>query len=138
MPRSHRADWPTVWLGVAQAVAQRSSCIRSQVGAVIVVDNQETYVGYNGPESGETNCDKGGCPRGQKSFDELPSGAAFNSLAGLCTAVHAEMNALRKYLKAHPEGVTGEVVLFSTREPCQGCWMQLLMAGFTTNQIVWV
>ena len=107
------------------------------MGAVVVVDNQETYVGYNGPESGEINCDKGGCPRGRKSFNELPSGAPFNSLAGLCTAVHAEMNALRKYLKAHPD-VTSKAILYTTREPCQGCWMRLLTAGFTVNQIVWV
>lgn len=137
MPRSHRADWPTVWLGVAQAVASRSSCIRSQVGAVVVVDNQETYVGYNGPESGETNCDKGGCPRGRMTFEELPSNSPFDITEGYCSAVHAEINALRKYLKVH-RIVTSKAVLFTTREPCHMCWTELLKAGFTGNQIVWV
>lgn len=136
MPLRRRADWPEVWLGVAQAVAGRSSCVRAQVGAVVVVDNQLTYVGYNGPESGETNCDQGGCPRGQKSFEELPSGAAFNGREGFCTAVHAEINALQKYLRVHID-VTSRAVLYTTREPCHQCWTQLLAAGFTVNQIVW-
>lgn len=119
-------------------MANRSSCVRSQVGAVIVVDNRDTYVGYNGPESGAVNCDEGGCPRGKKTFDELPSGAAFNGRAGFCTAVHAEINALRKYMAASRVGVTSKAVLFTTREPCHQCWTQLLAAGFTVNQIVWV
>jgi dCMP deaminase len=108
------------------------------VGAVVVVDNQDVYVGYNGPESGAINCDKGGCPRGQKSFDELPSGAAFDSRTGFCTAVHAEINALRKYLASSRNGVTSKAVLYTTREPCHRCWTQLLAAGFSINQIVWV
>ncbi|QKY78613.1 deoxycytidylate deaminase [Streptomyces phage Dryad] len=117
-------------------MAERSSCVRSQVGAVVVLDNQETFIGYNGPESGEVNCNNGGCPRGLKSFEELPSGHVFRG-EGYCTAVHAEINALRKYLRAHPEGVTSKAVLFTTREPCHKCWTELLAAGFTINQIVW-
>ena len=95
---SRRASWPEVWLGVAASVATRSSCLRDQVGAVLVVDNQEVFVGYNGPRSGETNCEDGGCPRGQMSTDQLPHGARFDGV-GRCTAVHAEINAINKFFK---------------------------------------
>lgn len=132
---SRRASWPEVWLGVAKAVSTRSSCLRDQVGAVLVVDNQETYVGYNGPRSGEANCEDGGCPRGLKSAEELPHGSRFDG-AGECTAVHAEINALAKYLKRNSD-VTGKCVLYTTREPCHRCWTHLLHVGFSVNQIVW-
>lgn len=120
---------------MAAAVAKRSSCIRSQVGAVIVHDNFWTYVGYNGPSRGKVNCDDGGCPRGRKSFEELPSGSGFDGYVGFCTAVHAEINALSKFLGHRP--VNGRTILYTTREPCAGCWHKLLAAGFTTDQIVW-
>lgn len=120
---------------MARAVAPRSSCIRSQVGAVIVRDNMWTFVGYNGPSKGKPNCDKGGCPRGRKSFEELPSGAAFDMDEGFCTAVHAEINALSKFLAVM--SVTPSTMLYTTREPCAGCWQKLLSAGFLVSQVVW-
>jgi len=120
---------------VAQAVAGRSSCCRSQVGAVLVVDNYWTFVGYNGPESGRTNCDDGGCPRGLLSFEQLPTGSRFDG-DGECTAVHAEINAAMKYFR-HYKLVTPDVMLYSTREPCERCWDELDRMGFMRDQIVW-
>lgn len=132
---SRRSSWPEVWLGVAKAIGGRSSCLRDQVGAVLVVNNFETYVGYNGPESGWPNCEDGGCPRGQKTAEELPHGALFDG-PGACTAVHAEMNAVRKYLRHH-KSVTADCVLYTTREPCHDCWERLLRYRFHVNQVVW-
>lgn len=130
-----RSDWRSVWLGVAQSVAMRSSCIRSQVGAVVVVDDYWTFVGYNGPKTGRPNCNIGGCPRGLLTAEQLPHGAAFEG-AGLCEAVHAEINALTKYLRYH-KLVTPDVMLYTTREPCERCWDELDRTGFMRDQIVW-
>lgn len=140
---SSRADWSEVWLDVAAAVAKRSSCRRSKVGAVLVFMNEDTYVGYNGPRKGELNCDQGGCPRGLKSFEELPSASSFSG-EGKCTAVHAEMNALLKFQHSH-QTVHAQVrrlilshsVLYTTREPCEDCWYHIKRASMTAAQVVW-
>jgi hypothetical protein len=44
------------YLGIAQAVAKRSTCIRRQYGAVIVKDDRIISTGYNGSARGEDNC----------------------------------------------------------------------------------
>lgn len=130
-----RDDWVKVWMGVAVAVSGRSSCKRSQVGAVLVANNYWTFVGYNGPKSGRPNCDIGGCPRGLLTFDQLPTGARFDG-DGECEAVHAEINAVMKYLR-HYKQITPDVMLYSTREPCEKCWDELIELGFMRDQVVW-
>jgi len=136
MPRPReRDDWRTVWLGVASSVAMRSSCSRDQVGAVLVVNDYWTFVGYNGPASGRPNCDIGGCPRGLLTTEQLPHGARFEG-AGLCEAVHAEINAVMKYLRYFRQ-ITPDVMLYTTREPCEKCWDELIELGFMRDQIVW-
>src|SRR5262245_13898137 len=48
-----RPTWDETWLVVADAIALRSVCSRSQVGAVIVSPtNRIVATGYNGPPSG--------------------------------------------------------------------------------------
>lgn len=105
------------------------------MGAVVVYDNYETFVGYNGPKSGLLNCNDGGCERGKLSAEQLPSGAPFSG-HGKCSAVHAEINAAAKYLKLHIS-VRPLAMLYSTREPCELCWAELYRIGFTSDQIVW-
>lgn len=133
---TRRAEWSDVWMDVATALARRSSCIRSRVGAVIVHDNYRVWPGFNGPPPGHLNCDRGGCPRGNKSFSELPSGSSFSSPQGFCTAVHAEMNAKKKFLDAGMT-VDSKTFIYTTREPCAGCWTGLLDIGFLRPQVIW-
>lgn len=140
---SSRAEWSEVWLGVAAAVAKRSSCSRSKVGAVLVFMNSETFVGYNGPPSNMLNCDQGGCPRGRKSFEELPHAAPFSGV-GSCNAVHAEMNALIRFQHSHQSThrsvlrlMLEHSVLYTTREPCERCWEQIRRAHLRRDQVVW-
>ena len=129
-------------MNVARAVAPRSSCIRSQVGAVIVWRNEQIFVGYNGPKSGHPNCDIGGCPRGLKTFEEMPSGSPFDGPVA-CTAIHSEINAWIKFkiwsraLEKHDmHDAVKEAVLYSTRKPCEMCQARLLQ-WFSPEQIVW-
>lgn len=139
---SSRADWSEVWLDVARAVAKRSSCSRSKVGAVLVFLNEGTYVGYNGPKPGALNCDQGGCPRGLKSFEELPTAAPFRGL-GRCNAVHAEVNALLRFHHAHQVSASvarlmlSHSVLYVTREPCEGCWTEIYRSRLRRDQVIW-
>lgn len=113
-------------MAVARIMAQRAACTRSKVGAVIVVDNQYTWPGYNGTAPGALHCTDGGCPRGQLSYDELPAGAAYDG----CEGLHAEQNAL---LRAGDRAAGG--TLYVTREPCSWCWKNIRASRI--SRVVW-
>lgn len=76
------------YLGIAKAVAMRSTCLRRRYGAVIVKDDRIVGTGYNGSPKGEANCcDIGMCERERLG---VPKGERYE----LCKAVHAEQNAM--------------------------------------------
>jgi dCMP deaminase len=76
------------YLGIARAVAMRSTCLRRQYGAVIVKDDYIISTGYNGSARGEENCcDVGFCWR---EAHHIPHGEQYEK----CVAVHAEDNAI--------------------------------------------
>lgn len=116
-------------------MAEASHCVRSKVGAVIVVNDVSTFVGWNDVQASGVPCDLGGCPRGAKSLEELPSGAPFHG-EGWCESMHAEIMAARLYFRRYHR-VNPDVMLYSTREPCELCWHQLIELGFMRDQIVW-
>jgi len=108
------------YLGIAKAVAQRSTCLRRQYGAVIVKDDQIVATGYNGSARGEENCcDIGTCWREEHN---IPHGEQYEK----CMAVHAEDNAISQagrnaigatlYLAGFENGVEIECP-----EPCMMC-----------------
>ena len=76
------------FLGIAEAVAKRSTCIRRQYGAVIVKNDVILSTGYNGsPRNAVNCCDAGECWR---EAHNIPHGERYE----MCQAVHAEMNAI--------------------------------------------
>lgn len=90
-----RPDWPEIWAEMARAVARRSRCTRSQIGCVIVDDQQRVLAtSYNGPPRdyiearGCTSCDQF-CYR--SNFGPTPETIASYSD---CPANHAEINGL--------------------------------------------
>ena len=82
-----RVDKDTYYLGVAEKISTRSTCLRRHYGAVIVKNDEIVATGYNGAARGEPNCcDTGICHR---------IGMAHNDgNYGVCPAVHAEQNAI--------------------------------------------
>ena len=57
-----RKSWDEYFMEIAEIVKTRSTCLRRQVGAVIVKDNRIITTGYNGAPSGLRHCtDIGGC-----------------------------------------------------------------------------
>lgn len=76
------------YLGIAEAVLKRSTCLRRNYGAVLVKNDEIISTGYNGSARGEANCiDTGVCIRQELG---VPSGERYE----LCVAVHAEQNAI--------------------------------------------
>ncbi len=76
------------YLAIAASVAQRSTCLRRQYGAVIINNDEIISTGYNGAARGEPNCcDTGECWR---EANNIPHGEQYEK----CVAVHAEQNAI--------------------------------------------
>lgn len=51
-----RRDKINYYLDLAEAVAQRSTCLRRHFGAVIVKDDEVISTGYSGAPRGRENC----------------------------------------------------------------------------------
>ena len=59
-----RIPFPFYYLGIAEAVSKRSTCLSKRYGAVVVKDNVVRSTGFNGAPRGRKNCtDIGYCPR---------------------------------------------------------------------------
>ena len=76
------------YLNIADAVLDRSTCLRRKYGAIIVKHDEILSTGYNGAPRGRVNCSElGYCNREQL---RIPSGQRYE----LCRSVHAEANAI--------------------------------------------
>ena len=84
-----RIDIDTYFMNMAKIVSTRSTCIKRQVGAVIVKDKELIATGYNGAVRGLPHCIDlyEECPR-------IKVGAHRGERYDLCPALHAEQNAI--------------------------------------------
>ena len=120
MTQRKRPSWDSYFMQMAQVVAGRSTCLRRQVGAVMVKDKQILSTGYNGSPSGLLHCDEVGCLR--QSLN-VPSGERHE----ICRAVHAEQNALVQAAK-HGVAIAGADI-YVTHQPCVLCTKLLINVG---------
>lgn len=105
---------------IACLVARRSTCLRRQVGAVMVKGKNILATGYNGTPSGITHCEQAGCLRQQLN---VPSGERHE----LCRGLHAEQNAI---IQAAKHGINiADATLYCTNSPCIICSKMLINAG---------
>lgn len=118
------------YLGIAEAVSKRSTCLRRQYGAVIVKNDEVIATGYNGSPRGEANCCDGvTCKRvGHKHND---------GDYGDCESVHAEMNAMISAARKDMIGST--LYLYGEEngkqiesEMCPICRRMAINAGITS------
>lgn len=116
-----RVSWDEYFMQIAEIVKTRSTCLRRQVGAVIVKDNRIITTGYNGAPSGLKHCTElGGCYR--ESLN-IPSGERHE----LCRALHAEQNAI---IQAANLGISTEgSTMYVTLQPCVICSKMAINAG---------
>ena len=109
-----RPTWDHYFINIALAVAERSTCDRAHVGAVLVRDKRILTTGLNGSPSGLPHCDT----KGHLLVD------------GHCVrTIHAETNAI---IQAALHGVsTKEATCYVTHFPCINCTKTLINAGVT-------
>lgn len=130
-----RVDKDTYYLNIAEAVAQRSTCLRRQYGAVIVAGDEIIATGYNGSPRGEANCcDVGECYCRAHSSPVDPGAALHGDQYGTCVAVHAEQNAIISAARKDLQGATLYLACLDKTinpTPCNICDRLIKNAGIT-------
>lgn len=117
-----RPSWDQYFMDITRLVATRSTCMRRQVGAVLVKDRNILATGYNGVPSGISHCESTGCLREKLN---VPSGERHE----LCRGLHAEQNAIIQAAR-HGINIDGST-LYCTTMPCIICTKMLINAGIT-------
>src|SRR3989339_89143 len=114
-----RPTWDMYFMKLAFLVAERSTCIRHHVGAVMVRDKRIITTGYNGAPCGTGECLELGCLRNERN---IPSGTQHE----ICRATHAEQNAI---IQAGLLGVSIKgSTIYCTHTPCILCAKMLINA----------
>ena len=117
-----RPGWDEYFMKAAFLVAERSTCLRHHVGAVIVRDKRILTTGYNGAAKGIKDCIELGCLRNEMN---IPSGTRHE----ICRAIHAEQNAI---IQGGLHGITIKgAAIYCTHSPCILCAKMLVNAGIT-------
>ena len=116
-----RPTWDEYFMEIADLAATRSTCLRRNVGAVIVKDRRAIATGYNGAPQGVKHCDEiGGCLRQQLN---VPSGQRHE----ICRALHVEQNAI---IQAAAMGhAIEDSTIYITHKPCVICAKMIINAG---------
>lgn len=112
-----KKSFDEIYMNLAIDLAQKSHCVKAQVGAVLTKDTRIISIGYNGPPAGTHNCD-----------EEWPTeGCARDSRNSCSLALHAEENAILYAIKngAQIQGAT----LYCTLSPCIACARLILTSG---------
>ncbi|HHB91222.1 MAG TPA: dCMP deaminase [Anaerolineae bacterium] len=107
-----RPSWDAYFMGIALKVAERSTCDRAHVGAIIVRDRRILTTGYNGSPSGLPHCDDVG--------HLIVDGHCVRTL-------HAEQNAIIQ-AAYHGVSVKGGTI-YVTHQPCLTCAKMIINAG---------
>jgi len=115
-----RPSFDEYFMNIVELVKTRSTCLRRQVGAVIVMEKRILTTGYNGAPSGLPHCAEVGCLREKL---KVPSGERHE----LCRGLHAEQNAI---IQAALFGVPIKgATLYVSCQPCMLCAKMIINAG---------
>ncbi len=107
------------FMEMAHLASKRSTCLRHNVGCVVVKDKRVLATGYNGAPKGLKHCEEVGCIRTKLN---VPHGERHE----LCRGLHAEQNAI---IQAALFGVSiKNSTIYSTHYPCSICAKMLINA----------
>lgn len=113
---------------ICTVVAQRSTCLRSQVGALIVKDNRIVSMGYNGPVSGMPACTQPDLLQRILLMSGALEPLGTECMGPGCTrSCHAETNAIAFAARA---GVSVEgCTMYCSLSPCINCAKVIVNSG---------
>ena len=115
-----RPTWDEYFMKITMLVAERSTCMRRMVGAIIVKDKKIVSTGYNGAPKGLKHCLEIGCLREEMG---IPSGERHE----LCRGAHAEQNAI---IQAAGSGNNMDgATMYCTDSPCSTCTKMIINSG---------
>ena len=118
---SERPSWDQYFMLITRQVADRSTCNRAKVGAVIVRDKNILATGYNGAPAGLPHCIDVGCMIYES---RTPSGDIEENCF---RTIHAEINAIAQAAK---NGAwIRDAHIYITHTPCIHCFKVLINTG---------
>ncbi len=128
----NRVDKTNYYLDIAEAVAERGTCLRKNFGCIIVKNDEIIATGYTGAPRGRCNCiDLGYCTK-KKLFPDIRHGGY-----DACRSVHAEQNAIIS--ASRKDMIDGTMYLVGIRKDtgeyeegansCQTCRKLIINAG---------
>jgi dCMP deaminase len=118
---SERPSWHQYFLTITRQVAERSTCVRAKVGAVIVRDKNILATGYNGAPAGMPHCTDVGC---LVYTSRTPSGELEENCF---RTIHAEINAIAQAAKNG--AAIRDADIYVTHTPCIHCFKVLVNTG---------
>lgn len=117
-----RPSWDEYFMSIVELIKTRSTCLRRQVGALIVKDKRILATGYNGAPVGCKHCGETGCLRDKLN---VPSGQRHE----ICRATHAEQNAIAQ--AAYSGTSVKDGIMYVTTQPCVLCAKLAINAGIS-------
>jgi dCMP deaminase len=116
-----RISWDDYFMRIAMIVAERATCTRARIGAVIVKDKNIIATGYNGSPAGHPHCSEVGC---LVYVSRDPDGEEEENCF---RTIHAEINAIVQAAK-HGTSIDG-ADLYVTASPCYHCFKTIMNTG---------
>jgi dCMP deaminase len=115
-----RESLDVFFMKLAYSYAERSTCIRRNVGTVIVKNNIQISGGYNGAPKGMEHCNDSVCIR--KKY-----GIRSGEKQELCRGAHSEANAIAQ---AAQNGINIDgTTMYCTTQPCVYCAKLIANSG---------
>lgn len=109
---------------ITRVVAERSTCLRAKVGAVIARDRSILATGYNGSPAGLPHCNEVGCLIYES---RTPDGELEQNCY---RTIHAEINAITQ--AARNGSAIRDADVYVTHTPCIHCMKVLINTGIST------
>ncbi len=119
-----RPSWDQYFMTITREVAERSTCLRAKVGAVIVRDRSILATGYNGSPAGLPHCTEVGCLIYES---RNPDGELEQNCY---RTIHAEINAISQ--AARNGAAIRDADVYVTHTPCIHCMKVLINTGVRT------
>ena len=118
---SNRLTWHQYFMTITRQVAERSTCNRAKVGAVIVRDRSILATGYNGAPAGMPHCTEVGCLIYES---KTPDG---DTEQNCFRTIYAEINAIAQAAKNGSN--IKDASIYITHTPCIHCFKVLVNTG---------